>query len=83
MTSYSELIDEPCAVTWRCDGAHCKDDQGCNKCRIYRCMGCNHLRHWSNGGTDSELCDDCWNVVRIAAGDAFNKIFGTGKESPR
>jgi hypothetical protein len=80
---YPGLINKPCAVTWRCGAEHCEDDRGCEDCSIYRCAGCTCLRHWSNGGTDSELCDACWNVVHAAAGDAFNQIFGTGKEATR
>lgn len=29
-------------------------------CPTYVCVGCLRLTPWCNGGTDTEVCDDCW-----------------------
>jgi hypothetical protein len=56
----ARLIDMPWPRRWRCDASSCARDEGCDACRIYRCMICKTLRDWSNGGTDSPVCDACW-----------------------
>jgi hypothetical protein len=59
-----ELQGEPLKlwVSWgdRCGHAACEPGRGCDQCKRYRCWGCQKVFYWDNGGTDSELCDDCW-----------------------
>lgn len=52
----------------RCGHATCEPHKGCNECLLYRCYGCAQVRSWSDGGTDTELCDTCW-VARHARWD--------------
>jgi len=40
---------------------------GCNQCHFYRCIACNEVRPWSDGGTDSAMCDACWSVTSACA----------------
>lgn len=32
--------------------------------RAYVCVGCLRLTPWCSGGTDTEMCDDCWGACQ-------------------
>ncbi len=44
----------------RCGHPACEPKRGCDHCKRYRCWGCKKVFYWDNGGTDTELCDECW-----------------------
>lgn len=69
-------IDHPYPRVYRCRRKACEPERGCSHCEIYRCLGCHHLWHWSDGGTNSELCDACDEVVR----EAVRELFANGEQ---
>jgi hypothetical protein len=51
------------AVAMRTKEVHpCNGDAGCERCRRYKCAGCQRWRPWSDGAADDmpDHCDACW-----------------------
>lgn len=59
-----------------CDDEDALHSRGCISCQLYRCPCCQQVCSWSEGGTDSELCDDCWALACTSVTAIFNCLTG-------